>query len=128
MERVHNLYEDNEISRRAVARGTGLSRTYVSRIFSGQRNPSIDTCARLAAYLGVTIDEFYLQLKKTREAAGNGKKKIKAIDHPMATRKPLRSRPKETGKPLKPTRRSVPVPPPINPIATESAKSAALPS
>jgi transcriptional regulator with XRE-family HTH domain len=50
-----------------VARGTGLSKSHVSKIFSGNRKPGLEAVARLAAYLGITIDDVYAAMNKSNE-------------------------------------------------------------
>lgn len=42
-----------------VARGTGLSRSMVTRVFSGDRRPSVETASKVAGYLGVSMDNLY---------------------------------------------------------------------
>lgn len=40
-----------------VERATGISRSGLSRIFNGQRNPSVHNARRIAQYLNVTVDD-----------------------------------------------------------------------
>lgn len=49
-----------------VARGTGITRPHVTRIFNGKRNLTIRTGQRLAAFLGVPIEEV-IQLLNVRQ-------------------------------------------------------------
>ncbi len=41
-----------------IARSQGLRKDYLSRIFSGQRTPSVLTVQKIAAALGLSVDEF----------------------------------------------------------------------
>jgi len=54
------------VSLRSVARRSKLSSGYLSRVLSGQRRLSLDAAARLAAGLGITVDELYKRLKRRR--------------------------------------------------------------
>ncbi len=45
-----------------IARGTGLNVEHVSRIFNKKRTPRLKTAARIAEYLGVSIDRLYAAL------------------------------------------------------------------
>jgi transcriptional regulator with XRE-family HTH domain len=47
-----------------LARKTGLSEGFVSRVLRGQRRGRIDNLVRLADVLGVTLDELHQYLKK----------------------------------------------------------------
>lgn len=45
-----------------------MSRTYVGRVMSGKRTPTIHVCAKIAAYLGITLDQFYIKICEAAEA------------------------------------------------------------
>lgn len=47
-----------DVSIGQVARGTGLHRTHISRIFNGLRVPSLRSSQKIASYLGVSMDKF----------------------------------------------------------------------
>ena len=53
----NKAFDYKSINMSDVARGTKMSLSAVSRVFSGDRNPRISTAIRIAAYLGITIDE-----------------------------------------------------------------------
>lgn len=57
----------NVYSRGEISRGTGLSLSHVSRVFSGARKPSLTTLKRLAAYLGVNIDVVVGSIRTTHQ-------------------------------------------------------------
>ena len=42
-----------------IARATRLDTSYISRIFSGERRPSLRVASRIATYLGMSLDDFY---------------------------------------------------------------------
>lgn len=47
-----------------IARGADLSLSHVSRVFSGDRGPSMDTVSRIAGYLGISMDSLYAFLRR----------------------------------------------------------------
>jgi len=51
------------VNRSAAARATGVDLAHISRIMNGKSNPSLQLAAKLAAHLGVTIDELVDALK-----------------------------------------------------------------
>ncbi len=52
-----------------VARGTGISVSHVSRIFSGLRTPSLDVAETIAKYLGVDLSVFTKFLGTVKKSA-----------------------------------------------------------
>lgn len=52
----------------SIAHSTGLSASYVSRIFDGTRNPSLMTAERIADHLGISVGEFYAELQAVQDA------------------------------------------------------------
>lgn len=52
-----------------VARGTGISVSHVSRIFSGLRTPSLDVAEAIAKYLGVGLNDFTKFLATVKKSA-----------------------------------------------------------
>lgn len=40
----------------AISRGTGITRPHVTRIFNGQRKPTIKTAEKIAGFMGVSMD------------------------------------------------------------------------
>lgn len=62
-----------DVDLKEIAEATGLSRSYISRIVSGERsNPSLDTLRKLAEYFKCPMDAVSARLEKLRS---NGKKK-----------------------------------------------------
>lgn len=66
------LLLDNTATLGRVSNGTGLSAAYLSKIFNGKRVPSLTVAARLASYIGCSIDKLYITLqgitkRKTRK-------------------------------------------------------------
>lgn len=51
----------------AIARGTGYHVSYVNRVFSGTRRPSVDCLSALAAYLGCSMDTLTAALQQVRK-------------------------------------------------------------
>jgi len=60
-----------------LANGTGLSRSYLSRVFNGQRTPSIETLYKLSKVLGfevidlVTETEYWVLSKGFKSKGGD---------------------------------------------------------
>jgi transcriptional regulator with XRE-family HTH domain len=52
----------------SIAQGTGLSASYVSRIFDGTRSPSMMAAERIASHLGISVGEFYSELQTVQDA------------------------------------------------------------
>ena len=46
-----------------IAAATNLSISYISRIFSGHRKPSLGAAERIAEHLGMSVDRFCAELK-----------------------------------------------------------------
>ena len=49
-----------------VSHGTHVDSSYISLIFNGKRTPSLPCAARLAAYLGCSIDKLYAVLQSIK--------------------------------------------------------------
>lgn len=47
---------DKEYSRGEISRGTGISLSHVSRIYSGQRSPSLETIHKIMAFAGMSLE------------------------------------------------------------------------
>lgn len=45
-----------------LARAVGVTVPHMSRIFNNKRTPSLTTAAKMAAYLGISIDRLYVVL------------------------------------------------------------------
>lgn len=52
-----DLTRAGTVSLRNISNGTGISHSMVSRIMSGKRTPSLDFASKIAAYLGISIEE-----------------------------------------------------------------------
>lgn len=50
-----------------LARRTGLSKTHVSKVFNGQRRPSLRNARKIAIALSITLDELYEHLETLRK-------------------------------------------------------------
>lgn len=52
-------------NRTELAKALGLSRTYVSQVLSGQRDPALSVARRVAREIGLTVEDFagYLESK-----------------------------------------------------------------
>lgn len=48
----------------ALARSTGISLPHLSKIYSGQRTPSLPYANKIATVLGISIDDLYARLKE----------------------------------------------------------------
>lgn len=66
----NKAFDYKSINMSDVARGTKMSLSAVSRVFSGDRNPRISTAIRIAAYLGITIDELLQIIEYNKSGAG----------------------------------------------------------
>lgn len=58
------LYEQQDISKAALARKAGMSEVYLHQVFAGRRNPSRDRLLCLCVGLGVTLEETQRLLKR----------------------------------------------------------------
>lgn len=70
MPRVDSGFVDlvnKEHSSARIARETGLSKSGVCRILSGEREPNVSHFRRIAAYLGMSMDELYQNLYGSRD-------------------------------------------------------------
>lgn len=56
-----------------IARGSGTHVSQISRVFNCTRGLSLDRAARIAAYMGLTLDAFYSLLQRVRIAVKHGK-------------------------------------------------------
>lgn len=68
-QRVRTLADFERLNLSDVARGTGISVSHVSRIFSGLRSPSLDVAETIAKYLGVGMSEFTKFLSTVKKSA-----------------------------------------------------------
>jgi transcriptional regulator with XRE-family HTH domain len=52
-------------NRTELAKALGLSRTYVSQVLGGQRDPALSVARRVAKEIGLTVEDFagYLESK-----------------------------------------------------------------
>lgn len=57
-ERIQHLRKEQNISQEDFALMVSLGRSYLSRIETGQRNPSIDVIEKIACGFGMTLSEF----------------------------------------------------------------------
>ena len=62
------LYEQQDISKAALARKAGMSEVYLHQVFAGRRNPSRDRLLCLCVGLGVTLEETQRLLKQASYA------------------------------------------------------------
>lgn len=58
-ERVRQLRQDRGLSQEAFAHACRLDRTYISGIERGRRNPSLQSIARIARNLGVSLSKLF---------------------------------------------------------------------
>lgn len=65
---LRRFLEDQGIKIGELANGCNVGKPYMNRIVNGRRNPSLGLAARVAAYLGVSLDKVSEMLKpQTRE-------------------------------------------------------------
>lgn len=57
--RIKELREEKSISQEKLALDAGLNRAYIGYIERGERNPSIETVAKIAKVLGVPLHELF---------------------------------------------------------------------
>lgn len=55
----------------AIARSQSLDVSYLSRIFRGERMPALKYCIKIAAMLGMTLDDFVQALEERVQAVKN---------------------------------------------------------
>lgn len=68
---ARSILDKLKFSRGDISRGTGISLSMVSRIFSGQRAPGTATEAKIAAYLGMRLDRFREEWTKLYKSANS---------------------------------------------------------
>ncbi len=68
-QRVRTMADFANLNLSDVARGTGISVSHVSRIFSGLRTPSLDVAETIAKYLGVDLSVFTKFLGTVKKSA-----------------------------------------------------------
>jgi len=68
-DRVRTQRQELGLSQEAVAHRSGIARAYIGSLESGERNPSLDTIARLAAALHVDAGEL---VRGAQDVAGRG--------------------------------------------------------
>lgn len=54
---------DRVLSRRRLAKLTGVDPTHIGMIFKGRRHPSIQLAIRIAEVFEVTVDELFVHLR-----------------------------------------------------------------
>ena len=80
-QRVKDLREGLELSQEKLAEKAGLDITYISGIERGRRNPGLNSLARLARALNVTLPALVSDLRHPRHQAirrGRPRKKTPA--------------------------------------------------
>lgn len=65
--RYHIQVMGRYVNLSAIARVLGMDVSYISRIMSGQRSPSIKTAQRLANLFGVSLQEFVDYINRYQE-------------------------------------------------------------
>ncbi len=58
-----------QVTIRMMSKFCGRSPSFMGRVMSGEKQPSLYTLHMMAEYLGMTMDEVYDGLKKNREAS-----------------------------------------------------------
>lgn len=58
--RIKELCKEKGITMESLAAGIGTSQASISRIISGNGNPTIDSLERIANYLGVGVAELFV--------------------------------------------------------------------
>ena len=54
-----------------IAKNLGVCKSFVSRVLSGQRNPSLDTAEKMAGVMGLRLDDFArMRRELASESAG----------------------------------------------------------
>lgn len=56
-ENMIKLRKQKELSLRAMGTEAGITNVYVYQIEQGQKNPTLETCAKIARALGTTLSE-----------------------------------------------------------------------
>jgi transcriptional regulator with XRE-family HTH domain len=67
----------SDASLREMSRGTGVSVSHLSRIFRGERTPSVSVLIRMTGYLGVPMEELAVTFALTRSQNRADRKKHK---------------------------------------------------
>lgn len=56
-ERIRQLRKAQGLTQEVLAERTGLHNTYIGAIERGERNPSLESCQRIATKLGLSLSE-----------------------------------------------------------------------
>jgi transcriptional regulator with XRE-family HTH domain len=67
--------ENAQLSQEELAFRAGLDRTYVSGIERGRRNPSLKSMQRIAAQLGLSLEEVFVSARQLAESADRAPRK-----------------------------------------------------
>lgn len=70
-DRVRARRQDLEITQEDLAHRAGINRTYIGSLESGQRNPSLDTIARLALALETDAAELVRGIQRKAGRRGS---------------------------------------------------------
>lgn len=73
-----------------MARATGMSLSHICRIFSGERVPSLAKARRMAAYLGISLDELCRYLDSLRPGGRDDYKPPLVVRPLVRTGRPMR--------------------------------------
>ena len=57
-----------KINIKELAQQCGRSRSFMGRVLSGEKGPSVDTPHRMSRYFNLSMDETYAVLKRIRQA------------------------------------------------------------
>ena len=57
-----------KVNIKELAQQCGRSRSFMGRVLSGEKGPSVDTLHRMSRYFDLTMDETYEILKRIRQA------------------------------------------------------------
>lgn len=81
----HILFSGEYINISYLAQSIGLSHSFVSRVFSGQRQPSLINAKKMAKALGMSVSSFIrgLEIHTSRENFYGGKLAKQAPNHEM---------------------------------------------
>jgi antitoxin component HigA of HigAB toxin-antitoxin module len=58
---IIDIMQSKGLTMADVSRSTGVSISYVSRVFNGLREPRVTTAIKMAQYIGIPLEDFIAQ-------------------------------------------------------------------
>lgn len=66
-------FGDNYICLTPIAKLSGITKSHLSRVFSGDRNPSLAAATKIASAMGISLNEFVACLEERKTAVAKSR-------------------------------------------------------